>query len=69
MKNRFLLPMARNSVTHETVKEQDLTGGRFTLQQRPLAENQARILAAKMTARTRDPWEGFVQEYTPTVRK
>jgi hypothetical protein len=69
MKQKFLLPMARSTVTNETVKEQDLSGGRFTLSQRALAENQARLLAAKMTRRTSDTWLGFVQEYTPTCRK
>jgi len=69
MKQKFLLPMARSTVTNETVKEQDLSGGRFTLSQRALAENQARLLAAKMSARTKDTWEGFVKEYIPTYRK
>jgi type IV secretory pathway VirD2 relaxase len=66
---QYLLPMARNTVTHEVVKEQDLSGGRFNLNQRRLAEDQARRLAAKMTARTSDPWQGFVKEYTPTQRR
>jgi hypothetical protein len=66
---KYLLPMARNTVTHETVKEQDLSGGRFTMAQRSLAENQATLLANKMTARTRETWQGFVTEYTPTQRR
>ena len=66
---QYLLPMARNTVTHEVVKEQDLSGGRFNLNQRRLAENQAELLAAKMTRRTRDVWQGFVQEYTPSQRR
>jgi hypothetical protein len=51
------------------VKNQDLTGARFTLLQRTLAEASAHQLATKMTARTGDAWEGFVEAYTPTVRR
>jgi len=68
MNEQYLLVKARNTVTGQTVKNQDLTGGRFTLQQRVLAEDSARQLAAKMTARTGDVWLGFVESYTPTVR-
>ena len=68
MTAKFLLPKARNTVTGQTVKNQDLTGGRFTLQQRVLAEDSARQLADKMSARTGDLWQGFVEAYTPTER-
>lgn len=61
--------MARNSVTGQTVKTQDLTGNRFAVSQRFLAEDMARQLADKMTARTGDTWQGFVREYTPTYRR
>ena len=64
----YLLPMARNTVTGQTVKTQDLNGLRYTLQQRVLAESAADQCAAKMTARTGDQWQGFVQEYTPRER-
>ena len=66
---KYLLPMARNLTTGETVKTQDLTGERFRLNQRGLAEDMANQLADKMTARTQSPWLGFVQEYTPTYRR
>jgi hypothetical protein len=65
----YLLPMARNTVTGQTVKTQDLTGARFELSQRALAEDMARQLAEKMTNRTRESWQGFVQTYTPSQRK
>jgi hypothetical protein len=65
---QYLLAKARNTVTGQTVKNQDLTGARFTLQQRTLAEDSASQLAVKMTARTGDVWSGFVEVYTPTVR-
>ena len=66
---QYLLPTAQNTVTGQTVKTQDLTGARFTLSQRVLAEDMADQLAHKMTARTGDQWQGFVQTYTPTVRR
>jgi hypothetical protein len=66
---QYLITKARSTVTGETVKNQDLTGARFTLAQRVLAEDSARQLAEKMTARTGDPWVGFVEAYTPTTRR
>lgn len=69
MSQQYLLPKARNTATGQTVKTQDLTGNRFTMSQRTLAEDMARQLADKMTARTGDLWQGFVQAYTPTYRR
>lgn len=66
---QFLLPKARNLVTGQSVKTQDLTGHRFTQNQRALAENAAQELAAKMSERTGDSWVGFVETYTPSVRR
>jgi hypothetical protein len=66
---QYLITKARSTVTGQTVKNQDLTGARFTLEQRFLAEDSARQLAEKMTARTGDTWIGFVEAYTPTYRK
>ena len=66
---QYLLAKARNTVTGQTVKNQDLTGSRFTLQQRGYAENSANQLALKMSARTGDLWTGFVEQYTPTYRR
>ena len=64
----YLLPMARNSVTGQTVKNQDLTGTVFTDKQRVLAEQVSQQLADRMTARTGVTWQGFVKPYTPTNR-
>jgi hypothetical protein len=64
----YLITKARNTVTGETVKSQDLTGARFTSAQRALAEDMARQLAEKMTRRTGVEWQGFVETYTPTRR-
>ena len=69
MSERYLLPKARNSVTKQTVKTQDLTGARFTLAQRNIAMEVAEQIAVKMTQRTGDAWVGFVEEYTPTYRR
>jgi hypothetical protein len=49
------------------VKEQDLTGHRHTLSNRPQAEHAAGQLAAKMSRRTGVEWQGFVEAYTPTT--
>ena len=68
MNEQYLLPMARNTLTGQTVKTQDLTGTRFGLNQRKLAQDQADLTAAKMSARTGQNWQGFVTEYQPTVR-
>ena len=69
MAQTYLLPKARNQLTGQTVKTQDLTGARFEHSQRALAEDMARQLAAKMTARTGQQWTGFLETYTPTVRR
>ena len=69
MNEQYLLPMARNSVTGQTVKNQDLTGTVFTQKQRVIAEQVADQLAVRMTARTGESWLGFVKLYTPTVRR
>ena len=69
MQQKFLVVKARNTVTHMSVKAQDLTGTRFTLAQRALAQESADKLAANMSGRTGELWEGIVEEYTPSVRK
>ncbi len=68
MSERYLLPMARNLVTGQTVKIQDLTGNRYTLAQRAIAQDRADQLAVTMENRTRDPWTGYLTEYTPSKR-
>jgi hypothetical protein len=65
---QYLLAKARNTVTGQTVKAQDLTGARFRLDQRVIAEDAADQLAAKMSARTGESWVGFTEAYTPTQR-
>jgi len=69
MEHKFLLSKARNTLTGQTVKNQDLTGARFTLAQRSMCQEVADQLAARMTARTGESWVGFCEAYTPTVRR
>jgi hypothetical protein len=66
---QYLLPMARNTVTGETVKTQDLNGTRFTQSQRSLAQHFANRLAEDLSGRTGVEWRGFVTNYTPTYRR
>jgi len=66
---QYLMVKARNIVTGQTVKNQDLTGARLELRQRALAEELATQLADKMTRNTGQTWTGFVEEYSPTVRR
>jgi hypothetical protein len=66
---QYLISKARNTVTGQTVKNQDLTGSRFTLAQRSMAQEISDQLAVKMTQRTNEPWVGFVEAYTPTQRR
>lgn len=69
MSEQYLLPMARNMITGQRVKTQDLTGTQFAPHQRALAQDVADQCAAKMSARTGDAWQGFVQLYTPRQRR
>ena len=64
--SQYLVAKARNTRTRQTVKQQDLTGIRFALHQRDLAQLTADQLAESMTRRSRDLWQGFVEEYTVT---
>lgn len=64
----YLLPQARNMITGQTIKTQDLTGTRFGLNQRRLAQDMADQTAARMSARTGEMWQGFLVEYQPSVR-
>jgi len=68
MTQQYLMVKARNLVTGQTVKNQDLTGGRLELRQRAIAQELADQLAAKMSDRSGEAWQGFVEVYTPTSR-
>jgi len=64
-----LLPCAKNTSTGQRQKSQDLTGARFTLSQRALAQSVAETIAENLTRRTGDHWEPYLAEYTPSVRR
>jgi len=66
---QYLIAKARNSVTGETQVSQDLTGARFQLHQRKLAQSRADQLAQGLTERTGDQWQGFCERYTPSQRR
>lgn len=66
---QYLLAKARNVSTGQTVKAQDLTGLRFELHQRAIAEDAAQQLAQKMSAKSGVQWVGFVEQYTPSLRQ
>jgi hypothetical protein len=64
MKTQYLMPMARNTVTKQVVKSQDLTGARLSMQQHDHAQIKADRLAVTMTEQTNQHWVGFVRAYT-----
>lgn len=64
----YLLPKARNTVTGETQKIQNLDGYHIPHSQRSLAQQQADQLAQGLTERTGDVWQGYLVEYNPSVR-
>lgn len=65
---KYLLPKVKNTVTHVKLKTQDLTGARFSLAQRNMAQEVADQYAAKLTERTGELWVGYVEEYSPSSR-
>lgn len=65
----YILPMARNSRTGQTVKYQDLSGARFGSHQRQECRLMAERLAQQMTERSGDEWTPIIQPYTPSQRK
>ena len=61
---QYILPMARNLRTGETVKTQDLTGRRLRADQRRECQLMADRLAAQMTERGVDQWVPVITEYS-----
>jgi hypothetical protein len=66
---QYLIAKARNTVTGETQVSQDLTGARFQLHQRRLAEDRANQLAQGLTERSGQQWTGFIERYVPSQRR
>ena len=62
--NNYIMPMARNTRTGETVKAQDLSGRRLQPHQRREAELLAQRLAEQMTDRGPDTWTHLIKTYS-----
>jgi hypothetical protein len=61
---QYIMPMARNSRTGETVKSHDLSGARYIPSQRRECQILADRLADQMTLRGPDTWSAVIQPYT-----
>lgn len=61
---QYIMPMARNTRTGETVKSQDLSGVRYIPSQRKQCQLLAQRLADQMTQRGQDTWTAVVQPYS-----
>jgi hypothetical protein len=66
---QYIMPMARNRRTGETVKEMDLAGSRYQPHQRQDCLLTAQRLAAQLTERTGDTWTALITPYTPARTK
>ena len=63
MDQTYLMPMAKNLITKQTVKSQDLSGYRFRQDQRSEALLVADQLAAQLSERTGDNWQPLLRPY------
>jgi hypothetical protein len=61
---QYIMPMARNSRTGQTVKSQDLSGTRYIPSQQRECQLLAERLADQMTQRGQDTWAAVIQTYT-----
>ena len=61
---QYIIPMARNTRTGQTVKSQDLSGARFIPSQRRDCRLLAERLADQMTQRGPDTWTAVVRPYS-----
>ena len=61
---QYIIPMARNTRTGQTVKSQDLSGARFIPSQRRDCQMLAERLADQMTQRGPDTWTAVVRPYS-----
>jgi hypothetical protein len=66
---KYLMPMAKNSTTGQTVKVQDMDGLKYTSDQQLFCQQRAEQLAENMTQRTGDSWLPIIKEYIPSTRK
>ena len=61
---QYIIPMARNLRTGQTVKSQDLSGTRFIPSQRKECQLLSERLADQMTQRGPDTWQPVIQPYS-----
>ena len=61
---QYIMPMARNGRTGQTVKSQDLSGPRLIPSQRRECQLLAERLADQMTVRGVDTWTAVVRPYS-----
>jgi hypothetical protein len=61
---QYIMPMARNGRTGQTVKSQDLSGSRLIPSQRRECQLLAERLADQMTQRGPDKWTAVVRPYS-----
>jgi hypothetical protein len=61
---QYIMPMARNLRTGETVKSQDLSGARYIPSQRKDCQMLAERLADQMNQRGQDTWAAVIKPYT-----
>jgi len=61
---QYIIPMARNIRTGQTVKSQDLSGTRYIPSQRRECQLLAERLANQMTQRGPDTWQPVIQPYS-----
>lgn len=64
MKQTYLMPMARNILTQQTLQAQDLTGYKYSLAERHSAQLVAQRLSSQLSDRTGDPWQPMLRSYT-----
>jgi len=57
------MPAARNSVTRDLVKKQDLSGRRYSVLERELVLKISQLLAEDLSLRTRQEWLAEPFEY------
>jgi hypothetical protein len=63
MKDKHLMPAARCQDTRQLVKQQDLTGRRYSVLERETVLKLSQALAESMSARTRQTWYAEPIEY------
>ena len=61
---QYILPMARNLRTGQTVQQQDLKGVRYQPHQKTECQLMADRLAQNLSDRTGDQWQAYCHSYS-----